>query len=403
MQSGEGQRVLILLLRGDFLQPENVLRIQKTIAKASDDDLLRAMTDDAPRRSSAHASDDAPAQTHRRHHSEIDMSSLRRISEALLLAQNRARLATERANRCERYVHVSLSMHTVDSVDALTTLMASVLRMVLAQVNPQLTHSIRSELTSSSSNTLALSDWDLMQSMTQQQQQQTTPVPDTLTVAVPSVESHQLLYMSAGDAVAGLSPTRRHSFDVRDRTHDTSPSYWNGSDARHSEHDTAMHTPERDVDVAALAKEIVANLHAAAVRSDQRVQKLHKAIPSGATFRPAPRSSKLQVPDLGTSADTNWLETWKHRLFRIELAAMTPLQFVAGILVGVVVGMTVTKQLLLRRADDGGSTSQLLTRLATCYKRRAGQPAATLRNFPFGVDDDAMRSYYVHPAAVEVA
>lgn len=39
----------------------------------------------------------------RRHHSEIDMSSLRRISEALLLAQNRARLATERANRCERY------------------------------------------------------------------------------------------------------------------------------------------------------------------------------------------------------------------------------------------------------------------------------------------------------------
>lgn len=45
----------------------------------------------------------------RRHHSEIDMSSLRRISEALLLAQNRARLATERANRCERCVACSSS------------------------------------------------------------------------------------------------------------------------------------------------------------------------------------------------------------------------------------------------------------------------------------------------------
>lgn len=40
----------------------------------------------------------------RRNYSEIDMNSLRRISEALLLAQNRARLATERANRCERCV-----------------------------------------------------------------------------------------------------------------------------------------------------------------------------------------------------------------------------------------------------------------------------------------------------------
>lgn len=38
----------------------------------------------------------------RRRHSEIDMPSLRRVSEALLLAQNRARLATERANRSER-------------------------------------------------------------------------------------------------------------------------------------------------------------------------------------------------------------------------------------------------------------------------------------------------------------
>lgn len=35
------------------------------------------------------------------------MNSLRRISEALLLAQNRARLATERATRSERCVGCS--------------------------------------------------------------------------------------------------------------------------------------------------------------------------------------------------------------------------------------------------------------------------------------------------------
>lgn len=46
----------------------------------------------------------APGTHHRRHHSELDMNSLRRISEALLLAQNRARRATERATRSERCV-----------------------------------------------------------------------------------------------------------------------------------------------------------------------------------------------------------------------------------------------------------------------------------------------------------
>lgn len=39
----------------------------------------------------------------RRHHSELDMPALRRISDALLLAQSRARRAAERAARCERY------------------------------------------------------------------------------------------------------------------------------------------------------------------------------------------------------------------------------------------------------------------------------------------------------------
>ncbi|POM59284.1 hypothetical protein PHPALM_32011, partial [Phytophthora palmivora] len=42
-----------------------------------------------------------PEPTHRRTTSELDMSSMRRISDALLLAQNRARRATDRANQAE--------------------------------------------------------------------------------------------------------------------------------------------------------------------------------------------------------------------------------------------------------------------------------------------------------------
>ena len=45
------------------------------------------------------------APSHRRRTiSELDMSSMRRISDALLLAQNRARRATDRANQAEQYV-----------------------------------------------------------------------------------------------------------------------------------------------------------------------------------------------------------------------------------------------------------------------------------------------------------
>ena len=41
---------------------------------------------------------------HRRIVSELDMNSMRRISDALLLAQNRARRATDRTNQSEQFV-----------------------------------------------------------------------------------------------------------------------------------------------------------------------------------------------------------------------------------------------------------------------------------------------------------
>ncbi|KAF4046173.1 hypothetical protein GN244_ATG01399 [Phytophthora infestans] len=47
--------------------------------------------------------------THRRTTSELDISSMRRISDALLLAQNRARRATDRANQAEHVLGLVLN------------------------------------------------------------------------------------------------------------------------------------------------------------------------------------------------------------------------------------------------------------------------------------------------------
>lgn len=222
------------------------------------------------------------------------------------------------------------------------------------------------------------------------------------------------------------SPHRRYSFDIRGVVDEESEN--SSDDSGNFESDAlwaSMVAPERNLDVALLAKEIVENLRVAAVRGDQRVQKLNEAMPSGknfvagggqasAVFRKQQQQTAA-VPPPSSAEEKNWLETWKHRLFRIEIYAMSPLQFVTGILVGVVVGMTVTKQLMLRH--HGGSSSQLVKRLSTCYKRRVGNgvssgAAAALAGVgdasyvPFSMDDDVSSyyGYYVHPpTAVEVA
>lgn len=226
--------------------------------------------------------------------------------------------------------------------------------------------------------------------------------------------------------LSALSPRRRQSLDANGgpevlRAH-ASP----GGDEGESDAVmwASMVAPERNLDVALLAKEIVENLRVAAVRGDRRVQKLNASMPSGATFvagagriagqssSSSSRSSKVHSAAhssasvttalaASTASEKNWLETWKHRLFRIEIYAMTPLQFVAGILVGVVVGMTVTKQLLRRQ---GGSASQLARRLAACTENpRTSDSRAALRYLPFAAMEEDMSSYYLHQAAVEVA
>jgi hypothetical protein len=75
-----------------------------------------------------------------------------------------------------------------------------------------------------------------------------------------------------------------------------------------------------------------------------------------------------------------------------------------GILVGVVVGMTVTRQLLLRRQSVGGKRNQLLKILSSSPSKRRSPDAAcsTFQYFPYGDDD---MNYMMHPgaSAVEVA
>lgn len=208
-----------------------------------------------------------------------------------------------------------------------------------------------------------------------------------------------------------LSPPRRYSLDASSQLCRTTTSDdvivepAASGDAAESDTDmwASFVAPERNGDdVALLAKEIVANLRAAAVRSNERVQKLNAAMPSGTTVR----RSQLASPSAAAPAtlEKNWLETWKRRLFRFELYAMTPLQFVTGILVGVVVGVTVSTQLMRQR--PGGGANQLAKRLAACAERhpRASDTRSALRFLPYGALGEAdLSSYYVHPTAVEVA
>ncbi|KAF4318289.1 hypothetical protein BBO99_00006408 [Phytophthora kernoviae] len=77
-----------------------------------------------------------PEPTHRRTTSELDMRSMRRISDALLLAQNRARLATDRANHSEHLLQLVLAQVNVarlrlDSLADWELLRASLTRSTL--------------------------------------------------------------------------------------------------------------------------------------------------------------------------------------------------------------------------------------------------------------------------------
>ncbi|KAG7398211.1 hypothetical protein PHYBOEH_011456 [Phytophthora boehmeriae] len=226
-----------------------------------------------------------PEPTHRRTTSELDMSSMRRIGDALLLAQNRARLATDRANRSEH-----------------------LLQLILAQVNVA-----RLRLDS-------LADWELLRaSLTRSSLRQSSSFHDPLDTS------------SYDDASESLSSSITSTACLED-----------------------------------VANEVVTNLNVAMTRHTRYVEQL-------------------------TLPKVHWT------LWSPQDGLFTSIQFMAGLLAGVAVGVSITKQLLLTQQK----APSLFTKLAQWCSPRAAPVAGTPWHLiPLPVDD---YSYLVHPATLEVA
>uniref|UniRef100_A0AAV1UHL6 Uncharacterized protein n=1 Tax=Peronospora matthiolae TaxID=2874970 RepID=A0AAV1UHL6_9STRA len=238
------------------------------------------------------------APSHRRRTiSELDMSSMRRISDALLLAQNRARRATDRANQAEH-----------------------LLRLVLAQVdvNRLCVHS--------------LADQEVLQA---------------------TIPSNSLLFMN----------------DVRGRSASA------GNIMENDELPASM-TSSRWLQNA--AKDVVTHL-----KQDMTRQKRYMALLSRRTTHPVhPSLWSYMNPSVGI----------RHAFF------------MAGLLLGVVAGVVVTKQWHLQdpHCKRCQETPSLLRKLAKWWKKRGGASTviAPWRLISMPMDE---LSYLIHPAPVDVA
>ncbi|KAG7381511.1 hypothetical protein PHYPSEUDO_005968 [Phytophthora pseudosyringae] len=233
-----------------------------------------------------------PEPAHRRTASELDMSSMRRISDALLLAQNRARRATDRATQAEH-----------------------VLGLVLAQVNVR---RLRVD---------SLADWELLRA---------------------AVASNPLLVPSA-----------------RRRT----ASFGDGLELGGSEDAMASDTSSSSC-LGDVAKDVVTNLNAAMARHKRYVE-------------------QLTLP-------TIHLSLWSHK----DGGFFGPLQFVAGLLAGAVVGIVAAKHWQLQFVRTPEETPSLVGKLAKWCSRRAPAAGPPWHLLPLPTDE---YSYLMHPATVEVA
>ncbi|KAL3667628.1 hypothetical protein V7S43_007182 [Phytophthora oleae] len=235
-----------------------------------------------------------PEPAHRRTASELDMSSMRRISDALLLAQNRARRATDRANQAEH-----------------------VLGVVLTQVDvPRL-------------RVDSLADWEMLRA---------------------AVTSNPLLIASPRRRTASFG-------DLLERS--------SSDDAASVTSSVASSSSLEDV-----AKDVVKNLNAAMDRHKRYVE-------------------QLTLPTIHFSL-------WGHK----DGYFFGPVQFVAGLLVGVVVGVAVTKQWQLQFEYRQVETPSLFGKLANWCSRRAPAAGTPWHLIPLPTDE---YSYLMHPATVEVA
>jgi hypothetical protein len=115
------------------------------------------------------------------------------------------------------------------------------------------------------------------------------------------------------------------------------------------------------------AKDVVANLNAAMTRHKRYVE-------------------QLTLPTLHFSL-------WDGGLFG-------PVQLVAGVLAGVVVGVAATKQWQLQLHQQREDTPSLFAKVAKWCSRRAPAPGTPWHLIPLPNDE---YSYLMHPATVEVA
>ncbi|KAG6617519.1 peroxisomal catalase [Phytophthora cinnamomi] len=239
-----------------------------------------------------------PEPAHRRTASELDMSSMRRISDALLLAQNRARRATDRANQAEH-----------------------VLRLVLAQVDvPRL-------------RVDSLADYEMLRAAV--------------------AATHPLL----------VGSPRRRSGSLGD-----APELSGSEDA--ASVSSSVSSSSSSSCLEDVAKDVVANLNAAMTRHKRYV-------------------AQLTIPTVHFSL-------WSSK----DGGLFGPMQLVAGLLTGVVVGVVAAKQWQLQLVHTQEEAPSLFSKLARWYSRRAPAPGTPWHLMSLPTDE---YSYLMHPATVEVA
>lgn len=140
--------------------------------------------------------------------------------------------------------------------------------------------------------------------------------------------------------------------------------------------------------IAQMAKEIIANLEAAAVRAESRVRKYHN--------QPCRERSSSLKPIKNVS----WFELWK---YRIEVSSfLSPMQFMAGLVVGVALGVAFAKRMALHH--ERIQQNALAKSLYRCTSDTGSNEVAASRRFsghvPFSMDD---MSYLLHHPAIDVS
>ncbi|KAJ0396565.1 hypothetical protein P43SY_009474 [Pythium insidiosum] len=294
-----------------------------------------------------------PARRHRRHtheSSEQPTASLRRIGEALLLAQNRARVSAERANRCERILRTVLSQANLPSAAVL--------------------HELQDEYPRSMSLD-ALSDWDLV---------------NDVTLAIRPSPALPLFSMYSDPAATSTTATVARRSEEEHVTFALSMTHAHGIPHTLA---TVGRDDDRD-DLHTVARAVVLNLHVAARNAKRRISKLE-----------APVGSCRQVAGRGPV----WfaVDGWFIRLVHLEVyGGFRPWQFVTGVVLGVIAGFLGTRRILRRPPAKMAPLIQDKTRRACLADRRDElaklQLAASRLPVAFAMEDMS----YLLPSAVEV-